>query len=283
MRNARNLTGSSLLAIMIASGAIASSAIAPGMCSPASAADALLSGTVTSAAGERMGGVTVSAKAAGSSITTTVYTDAAGNYYFPPLPSGSYRVWAQALTFATAKGSVELAAAGQQNFVLAPLQDWVRQLPGDELLAALPGDTPDDARMKTLVRKNCTGCHIASYPLQHRFDQAGWSAVLDLMKHVNVLGTYQGPEHKPNPTIESHKAELAAYLARARGPGESSMKFSLRPRPARRGRTRRVQGIRCAARARHQLGRGALERAHQRRQRLVARNALGHQWALRGA
>jgi len=52
------------------------------------------------------------------------------------------------------------------------------------------------------------------------------------MKHVNVLGTYQGPEHKPNPTIESHKAELAAYLARARGPGESSMKFNLRPRPA---------------------------------------------------
>ena len=202
-----------------------------------------------------MGGVTVSAKAAGSSITTTVYTDEAGNYYFPPLPSGSYRVWAQALTYATAKGSVELTGAGHQDFVLDPMKDWVRQLPGDELLAALPGDTPDDARMKTLVRKNCTGCHTASYPLQHRFDAAGWSAVLDLMKHVNVLGTYQGPEHKPNPTIESHKAELAAYLARARGPGESSMKFNLRPRPS--GEAARVvfKEYDVPPGAQHQLGR----------------------------
>jgi len=138
--------------------------------------------------GDKMGGVTVSAKAAGSSITTTVYTDEAGNYYFPPLPTGSYRVWAQAVTYATGKGSVELAGAGHQDFVLAPIKDWVRQLPGDELLAALPGDTPDDARMKTLVRKNCTGCHAASYPLQHRFDEQGWSKVLDLMKTVNVPG-----------------------------------------------------------------------------------------------
>jgi len=130
------------------------------------------------------------------------------------------------------KGSVELGSAARQNFVLAPMPDWVGQLPGDELLTALPGETPGDARMKTLVRKNCTGCHTASYPFQHRFDQAGWNAVLDLMKHVNVLGTYQGPDHKPNPTIESHQAELAAYLARARGPGESTMKFNLRPRPS---------------------------------------------------
>ena len=247
MGTARNLTGASLLALMIASGAVAVSA--------AQAADALLSGAVTSATGEKMGGVTVSAKAAGSTITTSVYTDEAGNYYFPPLTNGSYRVWAQALTFATAKGSVELAANGHRDFVLDPMKDWVRQLPGDELLTALPGDTPDDARMKNLVRKNCTGCHTASYPLQHRFDQAGWSAVLDLMKHVNVLGTYQGPEHHPNPTIESHKAELAAYLARACGPGETSMKFNLRPRPS--GEAVRVvfKEYDVPPRAQHQLGR----------------------------
>src|SRR5260370_3904185 len=218
------ITGASLIAIMIASGAIASGATS--VVTAAEAAEELVSGTVPSAGGEKMGGVPVSAKAAGSSITTTVYTDESGNYYFPPLPSGSYRVWAQAVTYATGRGSVELTAGGHQDFVLAPMKDWVRQLPGDELLAALPGDTPDDARMKTLVRKNCTGCHIASYPLQHPFDQAGWSAVPDLMNDVNGLGTYQGPEHKPNPTIESHKAELAAYLARARGPGESAMKFN---------------------------------------------------------
>ena len=46
-----------------------------------------------------MGGVTVSAKAEGSTITTSVFTDETGNYYFPPLPNGKYRVWAQALTY----------------------------------------------------------------------------------------------------------------------------------------------------------------------------------------
>ncbi len=86
--------------------------------------------------------------------------------------------------------------------------------------------------MKTQVRKNCTGCHAASYPLQHRFDAEGWSKVLDVMKHVNVLGVHFGADHKPTPNIEFHQKELAAYLARARGPGETSMKFKLRPRPS---------------------------------------------------
>src|SRR5260370_21918200 len=115
------ITGASLIAIMIASGAIASGAIS--VVTAAQAAEALLSGTVTSAAGEKMGGVTVSAKAAGSSITTTVYTDESGHYYFPPLPSGSYRVCAQAVTYPPGRGSVELTAAAHQDFLLAPMQD----------------------------------------------------------------------------------------------------------------------------------------------------------------
>jgi streptogramin lyase len=228
MRTARQFSGASVLAIATALGA---AAIAPG----AAWADALLAGTITSAAGEKMGGVTVSAKAEGSPITTSVYTDEAGGYYFPPLPEGKYRVWAQALTFQTAKGAIELTKTTHQDFVLSPMtnqEDWIRQLPGDEFLAALPGDTPDDYRMKTQVRKNCTGCHSASYPLQHRFDQEGWSKVLDLMKMVNVLGVYPRPDGKPTGNIEFHQKELAAYLARARGPGESSMKFKLRPRPS---------------------------------------------------
>ena len=76
----------------------------------ARAADVLLSGEIASAAGEKMGGATISAKAEGSLITTTVYSDEAGAYYFPPLPQGKYKVWAQALSFETAKGDVDLSA-----------------------------------------------------------------------------------------------------------------------------------------------------------------------------
>src|SRR5262245_18714087 len=80
----------------------------------AMAADALLSGVVQSQSGEAMGGVTVSAKAEGSTITTTVFTDASGAYYFPPLPAGSYRVSAQALTFDIARTEVALNANARQ-------------------------------------------------------------------------------------------------------------------------------------------------------------------------
>jgi streptogramin lyase len=224
MRSTRILAGASLIAIAAALGA-------PG----AASADQLLAGAITSAAGEKLGGVTVSAKAEGSAITTSVYTDESGNYYFPPLPDGKYRVWAQAITFHLADGQVVLNKTTHQDLALRPMtnqEDWIKQLPGDELIAALPGDTPDDFRMKAQVRKNCTGCHSASYPLQHRFDEDGWSKILDLMKHVNVLGIYQGPEHTATPNIDFHQKELAAYLARARGPGPTSMKFNLRPRPA---------------------------------------------------
>ncbi len=194
-------------------------------------ADTLLHGAIASAAGEKMGGVAVSAKAEGSNITTTVYTDAAGEYVFPAMAAGKYNVWAQALTFETAKGAVDLASAATENFTLKPMADFVKQLPGDELLAALPDATPDDERLKNLVRKNCTGCHTPSFPLQHTFDEKGWNAVLGVMKTLNVLGTYV-PNRALNGTIDTHQAELAAYLARARGPGATSMKFNLKPRPS---------------------------------------------------
>jgi hypothetical protein len=87
----------------------AATLVSSGVAAPA--ADHLLSGTVASAAGEKLGGATVSAKAQGSTITTSVYTDEQGGYYFPPLPAGKYTVWAQALAFEIAKGEVDLTAA----------------------------------------------------------------------------------------------------------------------------------------------------------------------------
>jgi streptogramin lyase len=198
---------------------------------PAQAADAILSGSIAGAGGDKLGGVTVSAKADGSTITTTVYTDQGGNYYFPPMASGHYHVWAQAITFGTADAQVDLAANKAQNFTLSPLKDFVRQLPGDAMIASLPDDNEHDKKMKHLVRNNCTSCHTPSYTLQHKFDEAGWTAIIDLMKMVNVSGVYQGEKAKPNGLLEFNKKDLAAYLARARGPGESSMKIQVPPRP----------------------------------------------------
>src|SRR6266487_2486316 len=201
----------------------------------AHAADQVLSGAITSRSGQKLEGVTVSAKLEGSTITTSVYTDAAGAYVFPPLPAGKYRVWAQALGFEIGKGAVDLGAARRHDFTLQEMTDperRFRQLPGEMMVAALPEASTEDARMKKIFMNNCTGCHSTSYALQFRFDEAGWSKIIDRMKVVPVTGVYPGPNAKSNQIMERHQKELSAYFARARGPGESSMKIVARPRPA---------------------------------------------------
>jgi streptogramin lyase len=195
------------------------------------ASNVLLAGTVKSASGEKMAGVTVSAKADGRTITTSVFTDQNGEYYFPPLPSGKYRVWAQADAFETARGEINLTENGHQDLVLKPLQDFERQLTGDQILAALPDSTPEDRRLKRIFRANCTSCHQPNYILQNRFDEKGWTAIMNLMKQISIVGPYLGEDSAPDPHIQFYEKELASYLARVRGPGPSAMKFKLRPRP----------------------------------------------------
>jgi streptogramin lyase/mono/diheme cytochrome c family protein len=200
----------------------------------AQAADQLLSGAITAATGEKLGGVTVSARLEGSTITTSVYTDESGAYYFPPLAAGKYKVWAQALGFETSKGDVDLSANKKQNLTLTAMTDperrW-RQLPGEMMVAALPDESADDARIKKVFTNQCTGCHSPGYILQFRFDEAGWNKIINLMKMVQNTGVMpQNP--KANGIIEHSQKELAAYLARARGPGESSVKVAQRPRPS---------------------------------------------------
>jgi hypothetical protein len=86
-------------------------------------ADQLLTGSIASASGQKLEGVQVSAKKEGTTITTSVYTDQNGDYFFPTLPDGKYQVWAQALGFHTAKGAVELSATRHQDFQLTAMTD----------------------------------------------------------------------------------------------------------------------------------------------------------------
>jgi len=196
--------------------------------------DQLLTGAVTSPSGEKLGGVTVSAKLAGSTITTSVYTDETGNYYFPPLAAGKYPVWAQALAFETTKANVDLSSTKRENLVLTPMTDQeriIRQMPGEMLVEALPDETEADARIKKVFTNQCTGCHSSGYPLQFKFDEAGWTKIINLMKLVVNTGVVP-PNAKANAIIEHSQKELAAYLTRARGPGETSMKFKPQQRPS---------------------------------------------------
>ena len=197
-------------------------------------ADGRLSGMIKTAAGDRIAGVAVSAKQEGAPITTTVYTDEQGAYYFPPLPEGKYQVWANALGFEHSKSAVDLGPKKSFDVTLKPITDYEvrwRQLPGDEMLAALPDATPQDANMKGVIHNNCTGCHTPSFVLQNKFDEDGWHKIIDLMKRLPGTGVYS--EKNPvNAVMDFNQKALAAYLARVRGPDSKPLTIRERARPA---------------------------------------------------
>jgi streptogramin lyase len=199
-------------------------------------AGVVLLGSVKSDAAAKLDGVTVSARAEGQSITTSVFTDEDGNYYFPRMAQGKYHVWAQAEGFEAGKFEVDLSGSvARQDFTLPAIKDEqeiVKQMTGQEYVTSLPEDTPQHRKMKDVFYNICTGCHEPNYILQNRFDEKGWEAILNLMSRVyNGGGEYAGPDMAPFPVMAYYKKELATYLSEARGPGPSTMQIKLHARP----------------------------------------------------
>ena len=196
-----------------------------------------LTGTVKSSEEKPLEGVGVSARNASETFTTTVYTDQNGRYAFPPISSGQYKVWAQAVGFDLATTEVAIAVPGatkQVDLTLPVLADFHKQLSGTEWAASLPEDTPNDKRMKSVFINNCSGCHQVSFLLQNRFDAAGWGAVMNLMQTMLSIG-YAPEEKTPDPVIHAYKDELAEYLGRMRGPNNVPLNLKLLPRPTGEG------------------------------------------------
>jgi streptogramin lyase len=194
------------------------------------ASGCILTGMVQSASGEKLAGATVSARLDGSNITTSVFTDEQGNYYFPAMDAGRYHVWAQVETFQMGKADVDLNATRHQDFALAPLKDYAKQLTSDELFASMPESTPDEKRLKHTFKTSCTSCHQPAYILQFRFDEDGWMAIMNAMMHLSATGPFVGLDAPGEPHILYHEKELAAYLATFRGPNEN-VKYKLARRP----------------------------------------------------
>ena len=200
----------------------------------------LLTGTITDASGDTMEGVVVSVRSEGSNLTTSVYTDADGVYVFPRLEPGSHRLRAQAVSYGAGRAEPRLdGPVHRHDFVLQSIDNFEAQLPGDRWVAALPEDTPEDRRMKTVFRSMCGGCHSQNTALLTRFDEQGWRNIISVMSRIATSGYVASPmsaglareDRPPSPLMDYYKERLAAYLAKVRGPGPSPMRFEPRPRP----------------------------------------------------
>ena len=199
------------------------------------AGESVLTGRITAASGQSMEGVIVSARRFGRTFTTSVYTDAAGEYYFPRIEEGKYNIWAQAVGYdaGIAEGVTLSPAVHRQNFALKSLENFELQLRGDEWVASLPDATPHDRKMKEVFRLNCFGgCHSPSHALKDRYDEQSWKILIDKMSRIATPGTYTLDEDRNvAPLMHYYKDELAAYLARVRGPASSELVLKPRPRP----------------------------------------------------
>lgn len=199
----------------------------------------VLQGNIKSADGTAMEGVIVSARAADKSFTTSVFTDQQGDYNFPPMDAGQYKVWAQAVGFNAGRSEFTMAGATvSRDHTLTPISDIsgiVKQMSGVEYLQSLPQSTSADRRMAHAYKNNCTGCHTASYTLQNRWDEHGWGVLVDLMTVFPSSGVPR-PAMRPTPSapgnsmIAAYRNELAEYLGRVRGATELR-DLKLLPRP----------------------------------------------------
>lgn len=140
---------------------------------------AVLTGTIRSGDGKAMEGVTVSARTAGSRITTSVYTDAEGVYIFPPLANGDYRVWAQTVGYSTGHAEAPLNGSGvvRRDFSLktAPIGEITRQMSGADWFASLPESTQQERRTKQVFKTSCTAATFrATFCKTASTKRAGW-------------------------------------------------------------------------------------------------------------
>jgi streptogramin lyase len=195
-------------------------------------------GVIKDTAGKPLAGVTVSARASSQTMTISVYTDPRGVYLFPHLAAGQYKMWAQAVGFATEKADVTLdgARTAHDDLTLKPLADFGPQLSGYEWLRALPDDSKDHRRMKQVLYVACTGCHSLDIVLQNKFDEPGWNAIVKSMENSFYNGYRPGDLQAAQlrwegQIIRYHRDELAKYLAEMRGPNSPALTLKPLPRP----------------------------------------------------
>jgi virginiamycin B lyase len=145
---------------------------------------AALTGLVRSQEEGAMEGVLVSAKRTGSTITTTVVSDATGRYRFPAdrMAPGSYTLRIRAVGYEMEDpGSVEIAPhhAAAADLNLHQAKNLSSQLTNSEWLLSM--SATDDQKAALL---NCIQCHTLQFIVQSHHD-AG-----EFLKVIERMGTY---------------------------------------------------------------------------------------------
>ena len=137
------------------------------------AADAVVHGAVTDAAGKPVRGAIV--KATAGSLTVSAYSQNDGRYEIS-VPPGTYEIVSDAYGFGPKRVTKDVAQPGDTNFSLSPRLD-VARLSGADIDSLLP----DNAQTR-MIRATCISCHNFDTIIKRRGnDSAEWQEFLPNM------------------------------------------------------------------------------------------------------
>src|SRR5499426_4631549 len=182
---------------------VAAALLATGLAAGGAAAQNALTGIVSSSEEGAMEGVLVSAKREGSTITTTVVTDAQGRYSFPAarMEPGKYTISIRAVGYKLDSAKtldVPAGSTGAADLKLGKVKTLVPQLSNGEWLLSLP--VPD--KQKAFLTM-CVGCHTLQRVLTSTHDAPEFQQVFLRMARYSPGSS---PTH-PQPLLPGPRGE----------------------------------------------------------------------------
>ncbi|MDB5809064.1 MAG: streptogramin lyase [Betaproteobacteria bacterium] len=198
-----------------------------------------LSGRVTSTTEPRMEGVLVSARKAGSTITQTVVSNAAGHFNFSPaaLAAGRYALSIRAVGYELESALEVDAPAANVELKLRKTRDLAAQLTNTEWFSSMPGTAE---QKRPLIE--CMSCHTFERIARSKHDPEAMYEVLKRMATYAINTSPDRPQKRANPRKfdEATFRRLAAYLASINLSKGATWSYALKTLPRPRGRATRV-------------------------------------------
>ncbi|HLH98951.1 MAG TPA: carboxypeptidase regulatory-like domain-containing protein [Xanthobacteraceae bacterium] len=208
------------------------------------AADAALTGQVSSVEEGAMEGVLVSAQKDGSTIRTTVVSDAQGRYAFPAnrLEPGTYKISIRAVGYdlaGPAEATVAADKAASADLKLKKTADLAAQLTNSDWMASLP-----DAPQRRIIA-TCTSCHTMQRIIQSKYTADDFMNLVPRMMRYGAMSMPNHPQVAPDRSPTSApKGEVlsnfARYLASINRSTHDTLAFPLKTAPRPSGRATRV-------------------------------------------
>ena len=206
-----------------------------------------LTGMVSSNVEGPMEGVRISAKRSGSTITTTVVTDAKGRYRFPPakLEPGVYALRVRAAGYdLDDSGQVEITAQPKEKDLrLRPTTNLAAQLTNAEWMMSIPGTEQQKAALL-----NCVNCHSLQRIVSSHHGAAEFVKVLQRMASYANQSTPLHPQKRVayrlleerGDQLQASQRKLAEYLSSINLSSVTQWQYALKTLSRPKGRDTRV-------------------------------------------